>query len=108
MSTDIIGHKWKVDFGQFAFQLAFDSETSMSFRPIQPGGGLGEATTVEISRTELRPDLWLVSWDEPSNGATVVHVQDYENGKVWTHISMFGEKLFMRELGALTAWESAA
>lgn len=104
MSVAIIGHQWRADFGAFAFQLDFHSDTSMSFRPVQPDGGLGEATTVEITRTQLRDDLWLVSWEESSNGATVVHIQDYENGRVWTHISMFGERQFVRESGRLTPW----
>ena len=104
MTTDIIGHQWKADFGDFAFQLDFHSDTSMSFKPILPDGTLGAATTVAVMRTELRPDLWLVSWGEPSLGATVVHVQDYANGTVWTHITMFAEQTFLREKGRLSPW----
>lgn len=107
MPTDMIGKQWKADFGHFAFQLDFHSQTSMSFRAVQPDGSLGEATTVTMMRTELRPDLWLLSWGEPSLGATVVHVQDYKNGIVWTHISMFREQKFMREKGQLTKWNDA-
>lgn len=55
MKANIIGQQWKADFGQFTFQLDFHSQTSMSFRAIQPDGGLADATTVEITRTELRP-----------------------------------------------------
>ncbi len=76
----------------------------MSFSPIKPDGALGDATTVEITRTELRPDLWLVSWGEPTLGATVVHVQDFENGVVWTHVSRFHDQQFMRAKGVLTEW----
>lgn len=102
MTAEIIGKAWKADFGQFSFHLAFYSETSMSFRAFQPDGSLGDATTVEITRTELRPDLWLVSWEEPTIQATVVHVQDFEKGFVWTHISRFVAQEFVRLKGRLT------
>jgi|GWRWMinimDraft_5_1066013.scaffolds.fasta_scaffold83331_1 hypothetical protein len=102
MTAEIIGKTWKADFGPFAFHLEFHSETSLSFRAVQPDGTLADATTVEITRTELRPDLWLVSWKEPSIQATVVHVQDFENGAVWTHISRFVEQEFVRLEGRLT------
>jgi hypothetical protein len=51
-------------------------------RPTDP------SMTVTISRTEVRPDMFVVYWSEPSIGTTVVHVQDFENGKVWTKITM--------------------
>lgn len=104
MAAEIIGHTWKADFGQFSFHLEFHSDTAMSFRPVRPDGSLGEATTVEITRTELRPDLWLVSWDEPTLQNTVVHIQDFEKGLVWTHISSLGQQKFMRFKGQLTKW----
>lgn len=107
MPAEIFGHTWKADFGQFAFQLEFHSDTSMSFRPFHADGSLGGAMTVEITRTELRPDLWLVSWDEPTLQNTVVHIQDFEKGLVWTHISSLRQQDFLRFKGHLTRWTGA-
>jgi hypothetical protein len=43
MSAEIIGHKWKMNFAELLFELDFHSETTLSFRPIQPDSSPGEA-----------------------------------------------------------------
>jgi len=103
MTTKIIGHRFKVDFGEYVFQLDFHSDRSLTWTALSEDGSLADSTmTVEITRTEVRPDVWLVSWEEPPLDATVVHLQDFANREVWTHITMMGEKNFLRMHRPLT------
>ena len=39
------------------------------------------------SRTQLRPDLHLVTWVEEDPGNNVTYVQDYENLTAYTNIT---------------------
>ena len=102
-NTAVIGHSYKVDFGQAQFRLNFHSETEMSFVSLAPNGTApqGQTVKVAITRTQIRPNVFMVYWTEPSLGNTVVHVQDFENSKVWTNITMPGGK-FLNLAGTLT------
>jgi MoaF N-terminal domain len=101
MPTIVIGRSFTVDFGTHVFLLEFHSETQMTWRAlgtkVQPAG---QQMTVAITRTQLRPDLFMVYWIEESLGTTVVHVQDFENQKVWTNITLPGGK-FLNMTGVL-------
>jgi hypothetical protein len=103
MTTAVIGNSFKVDFGEHVFRLDFHSETQMTWTALPAEGHqpTEQAMTVTISRTEVRPDVFMVYWSELSLGNTVVHVQDFENGKVWTNITMPGGR-FLNMSGSLT------
>jgi hypothetical protein len=82
----IIGNKFLVDFGMAKAILDIQSETSLAFT-ITEGHKANSTETVAIKLTELRPQLFLLTWKE-ANGNTITQIQDHENGKVymnWTH-----------------------
>ena len=84
---NIIGNKFEVDFGMAKAVLHIKSETSLTFTIIESKDGkAGITETVTIEMTELRPQLFMVTWKE-KNGNTVTQVQDYEEGIIhsnWT------------------------
>lgn len=82
---EVIGNRFKADFGQMAFQLHFESATQMTFAPITPEG-LGEFETVHPTMVEVRPNVYMVYWKEKS-GTTVTHLEDFENETVYTNIT---------------------
>jgi len=96
---EIIGKKFKADFGDYAFELYFESETQLTWTALADSS-LGDTETVQITRTEIRPDLYMVYWKEKS-GARVTHVQDFENNTVYTNIADAGHN-FLNLKGALT------
>lgn len=96
---EIIGKKFKADFGGYVFELHFESETQLTWTALADGG-FGDFETVEITRTEIRPDLFMVYWKEKS-GARVTHVQDFENNTVYTNIADAGHG-FINLKGTLT------
>ena len=82
----IIGRRFLVDFGPKAI-LDIQSETSLTFTITEmKGKPANETETVEIQLTELRPDLYMLTWKE-KNGNTVTQIQDHGKGIVfmnWT------------------------
>lgn len=82
----LIGHNIRVTFGDLAFDLNFKDYKNMSF--------FGKSPTVEgitddvvYTAIEIRPNVYMVYWLEPKSGDNVVHVQDLENGIVYTNIA---------------------
>ena len=75
----IKGNKFLVQFGMAKAMLRFDSDVSLTFTITEKNGEPQDITeTVAIKMTELRPGLFLITWQEAS-GTTVTQVHDYEN-----------------------------
>ncbi|HEY4323688.1 MAG TPA: hypothetical protein VGN20_06870 [Mucilaginibacter sp.] len=82
---NIIGNKFLVDFGMAKAILSFQSETSLTFTITDKGGEeVNIVETVEIRLTEIRYQLYMVTWQEKS-GTTVTQVQDYENNIIYSN-----------------------
>lgn len=84
----IIGSRFRMDVYPFATELFFESEKKMTFTIIE-GAGMeenGYAETVTIRMMEIRPNVYLASWQE-RKGATVTQVQDFEYGLLHTNIT---------------------
>jgi MoaF-like len=93
-----VGHIYEVNFGSWVHYLHFESETVMTLTNAQdPFKGATE--TVQITVTPIRPGVFLISWQEMDK-TTVVHVEDYENGLVHTHITE-RSGVFIRRSGTL-------
>ena len=76
-----VGHVYQVDFGVFVADLHFESETKMTYT--LPDGG---SETVKTTVIQIRSGVYMVYWQE-SNKSTVVHIEDYEKGIVYTNIT---------------------
>lgn len=104
MSIQVIGHKFKVDFGQMSFLLHFESAEQLTWTTLS-GGPAGDGETVKITMTLIRPDVYMVYWVEPKhNGNTVTHVEDFANGVVYTNITT-PDNGFINLKGTLTLVE---
>jgi glyoxylase-like metal-dependent hydrolase (beta-lactamase superfamily II) len=77
-----IGNKVEVNFGEMSFVLDFKDHKHMSFN-----SPVGTADTVEYTVTEIATNVFMVYWHEPHLGDNVVHIQDYNQGIVYTNIS---------------------
>ncbi|MDB5099211.1 MAG: uncharacterized protein JWM80_3632 [Cyanobacteria bacterium RYN_339] len=83
-----VGHIVQVNFGN-KWDLHFTSMTQMTYTPA--GHPITDGETVKIAVTPIRPGVFMVTWQE-SDGTTVVHVEDYENGQLWTNIGTADHK----------------
>ncbi len=93
-----VGHVYEVDFGNWVHHLRFESEAAMSITNVD-GPFKGDSETVQIVVTLIRQNIFMISWQEEDQ-TTVVHVEDYENGIVHTHVTKPGGA-FIRRSGTL-------
>lgn len=82
-----VGHVYEANFGgDYVYRLRFDSDASLTFTGLA-GASKDFTETVPITVTRIRPGLFMVTWQE-SSLATVVHVEDFEQGVVYTNVTM--------------------
>lgn len=102
MTTDkiqVVGNKFNADFGDYLFELFFESETQLTFTSLR-GENLGYSETVQITMTEIRPNVYMTTWIEKA-GTTVTHIEDFENNTVYTNI-IYPDLTFYNLKGTLT------
>ena len=83
----LVGRKAEADFGDFTFGLDFTTHRQMTFTDLS-GAFDGLSDTINYTAVAIRPNIFMVYWSEPnSTRANVTHVQDFENGIVYTNIA---------------------
>lgn len=85
-----VGHRYRVDFSAFRVELHFISETSMTYAGIRSDGTTGTPVPVTIAIRPIRDQLFLVTWQE-ADSTTVVHLEDYKENTIVTHITTPGD-----------------
>ena len=98
-SIKVVGEKFHADFGDFLFELHFETETQLTFTSLR-GETFGYSETVQIKMTEIRSNVYLITWKEKS-GTTVTHIEDFENNTVYTNIT-YPDLSFYNLRGTLT------
>lgn len=96
---DVVGNKFIADFDKYVFELHFESETQLTWKALS-NDGFGASETVSITKTEIRPNVYMVTWKEKS-GTTVTHVEDFEKEIVYTNITT-PDHTFLNLKGSLT------
>jgi ketosteroid isomerase-like protein len=82
---NILGEKFRVDFGMAKAILHFQNESSLQFTITEKQGKPYEETeTVEMKLTEIRPNLYIATWKEKSKN-TITQIQDFMNGIVYSN-----------------------
>lgn len=81
----LVGDTFRFDFGKYSFELHFKNDTLLTLALLK-GSVPGPAQTVKISKTEIRPNVYMVTWQEKS-GTTVTDVQDFQKGIVYANIT---------------------
>lgn len=81
-----VGKIAEVKFGDTLFELRFTDHRTMSFEGLS-GTFRGVKDTVEYTAVEVGQGIFMVYWHEPHTGSDVVHVQNWNTGKVWTNIA---------------------
>ena len=100
----VIGKRFLFDFGENAkYELDFNDAQSLIVTVVaDPAYPPGTVNHFEIQRTEIRPDLYMVTWVEPETGNTVVHVQDFEHEIAYTNITDRASQAFRHLKGQIT------
>ncbi|MGH3579687.1 MAG: MoaF-related domain-containing protein [Mycobacterium sp.] len=101
--VQVIGKTFDFVFGAEAvYRLRFIDDRHLDVTVVAdasyPAGTLNH---FEIEMTELRPDVYMVTWIEPATGNTVTHVEDYANNIAYTNITDLASKGFWRLKGEI-------
>lgn len=81
-----VGRTYRVDFGGGnAFDIEFGHDSDMTFTKLQPPNQ-GMVETIHYTHRQLRDGLYMVYWQEKDK-TTVVHVEDFEKGIVYSNIT---------------------
>jgi hypothetical protein len=82
----IVGETWLFDIGVATIEQRYDSISSMHYRVASgPRAGMEETVAIEVHL--LRPEVFLVSWQE-ADGITVIHVEDFGDNTFYSHATM--------------------
>lgn len=89
MANKLTGNRYRMNVDVLKTELFFESDESMVFTVIE-GGSLtknGYSERVKTTIAEVRPNVYMVAWKEIS-GATVTHVEDHENGIIYSNATL--------------------
>ncbi|RUT67484.1 MBL fold hydrolase [Morganella morganii] len=81
-----IGKTLEVKFGETVFDLTFHDNQIMSFIGTS-GAFKGVKDKVSYRAVEVAERVYMVYWHEPSTGSNVVHIENFNNNKVYTNIA---------------------
>jgi hypothetical protein len=94
----IIGETWLFDIGVATIEQRYDPISSMHYRVASgPRAGIQETVAIEVHL--IRPDVFLVSWQE-ADGISVVHLEDFADNTLHSHATQTDER-FMRVRGTM-------
>lgn len=80
-----IGKSAEAVFGRTVYRLDFKDDKTMSF--VETSRPDGIVDTVQYTAVEVSRNVFMVYWHEPAHHISVVHVQDWNNGIVYTNIA---------------------
>lgn len=92
-----IGMVFDVTFEEFSARLTTLPHGKMQFHI--DNGVYAKTEVVKMAADCIRTGVFLVSWTE-SNGATVVHVEDFVENKIYSHATL-PDGTFLRMHGAM-------
>jgi hypothetical protein len=81
----IIGRSFEADFGEKVFRLHYENSETLLLTEVK-GPELGRVQRLRVSIVELRPNLFMVNWQE-ANKLTVTDIEDYKNGVVYANMT---------------------
>ncbi len=101
--VQVIGSQFDFVFGGNAvYRLHFISAKQLDVTVVaDPSYAKGTLNRFEIAMTEIRPDVYMVTWVESATGNTVTHIEDYERGIAFTNITDLASKQFWRLKGTI-------
>jgi hypothetical protein len=106
MTSDIVtatelpvGHVFEIAFDAFQPRLTILSDNQLRIE-ILGGMSAGMVEVVDYTASNLRPGLFVISWQEESR-MTIVHVEDFAEGLSRAHVTL-PDSTFMRFTGQIS------
>jgi len=101
--VQIFGKQFDFVFSKDAiYRLPFIDATHLDVTVVADSGyAPGTLNHFDIEMTEIRPDVYMVTWIEPATGNTVTHVDDFRNNVSFTNITDLASKALWRMKGTI-------
>jgi hypothetical protein len=95
MKNKLTGKTFKMETEFLKVKLHFSADDSLEFTVLEGGEltAVGHTEKVATTIAEIRPDVYMIAWKEAS-GATVTHVEDHENGTVYSNATLADGSFF--------------
>jgi hypothetical protein len=92
----ILGKRYDFVFSKDAiYRLHFIDEKHLDVTVVaDPSYKPGTVNHFEPTITEIRPDVYMITWIEPATGNTVTHVDDFVKNIAYTNITDHASKAF--------------
>jgi len=88
MKNNLTGNTYRMETDFLKVKLFFESDNSLVFTILDGElTAIGHTEKVETTIAEIRSKVYMVAWKEIS-GATVTHVEDHENGIVYSNATL--------------------
>ena len=102
-AVQVIGREFNFDFGEQAvYRLHFIDDAHLDVTVVaDPSYPAGTLNHFEIKITEIRPDVYMITWIEPATGNSVTHVDDFASNIAYSNITDLGSKGFWRLKGRI-------
>lgn len=99
----ILGKQYDFVFSKDAiYRLHFIDEKHLDVTVVaDPSYKPGTLNHFETAITEIRPDVYMITWIEPATGNTVTHVDDFVTNVAYTNITDLASKAFWRMNGEI-------
>jgi phenolic acid decarboxylase len=109
MKVQVVGKQFDFTFGEQAiYRLHFLDAKHLEVTVIADSFyAAGTLNHFEIEMTEIRPDVYMVTWVEPATGNTVTHLDDFATNVAYTNITDLKSKSFWRLKGEIRPLDGA-
>jgi hypothetical protein len=99
----ILGKRYDFVFSKDAiYRLHFIDEKHLDVTVIaDPSYKPGTVNHFESAITEIRPDVYIITWIEPATGNTVTHIDNFVKNIAYTNITDLASKAFWRMKGEI-------
>jgi hypothetical protein len=97
-NNSFVGCTFKVDFGDSVFHTTFNSDHTLSFKPVK--GNLGVVETVSYKKVEIHSNAYLFFWQEIDK-TTVTAYWDFKKLIVYSNVTL-PDSVFLNLSGTLT------
>jgi hypothetical protein len=99
----VLGHQFEFEFGEQAiYRLHFIDATHLDVTVVADAFyPTGTINHFDIQMTEIRADVYMITWIEPAAGNTVTHVDDFAHSIAYTNITDLASKGFWRLKGQI-------
>lgn len=104
-SMQVIGRTFHLEFAPNAvYRLHFLAPSRVVVSVVADATHpAGVSSELGMTMTEIRPNVYMVTWIEPKSGRAATHVEDFERGIAYTNVMDAATKRVLKLMGRIKA-----